>query len=373
MKHDSDGAEAPGPPDRGRSWTAEIEWREADDAARFVVVAAPAGSGRAVAIATSPPLAWPPSDSASVQALGDAAAALQSALVGAGWTPLAPGRAWYAKRFAWEPVAVAEPVRPSSPPAAHPLFAPGPGWPEGTADRWRCEIDWNAGWSRSRFRALTYAPGARRGREIKASRWLRWLLMAEPDPSQDEHRRELESLAAALTEGGWEPIGTGADWYATRFCWAGDGPPGDAPPVPRVEASVRDQPSDTYGPVVSQSEEDLERLLRNSTPTPRPGYVHELERSLRLRPHRRPARRLRLAIAASGLAAGLAAVVLVAAVVGLLPGSSGSPGGVQAKPRCQQVVVKRRIRQPYFVTDRQGNVQVRYRTIVAPRPVKRCR
>jgi hypothetical protein len=369
VNHRPDDGEPAAPPNQRRSWTAEIEWREAGEGARFVVVAAPAGSGPATTIASSGELAWPPMDSESVQALGAAASALQATLLDAGWTPLAPGRAWYAKRFAWEPAA--EPVPAPFP--GSPLFAPEPPWPDSTADRWRCEIDWNAGWSRSRFSARTYAPGARRGREIKASGWLRWLFMAEPDMSRDEHLRVLETLAAALVSGGWEPIGTGADWYARRFCWTSDDAPDGAFGVSAVEASVRDQALHTYGEVVSQSEEDLERLLRSATPTPRPGYVPELERSLHLRPQPRAPRRLRLAVAGASVAAGLAAVAIVAAVAGVLPGSSGSPGGAQAQPNCRQVVVERPTRQAYFQTDRAGNVHVRYRTVLAPRVVKRCR
>jgi hypothetical protein len=369
VNHRPDDDEPPAPPNRRRSWTAEIEWREAGEGARFVVVAAPAGSGLTATIASSPQLTWPPTSSESVHALGEAAAALQVSLLDAGWTPLAPGRAWYAKRFAWEPAP--EPV--VSPPPNSPLFAPEPPWPEGAADRWRCEIGWNAGWSRSRFSALTYGPGARRGREVKASGRLRWLFMAEPDMSRDEHLHALETLAAALISGGWEPVGTGADWYARRFWWASDEAPDEPFDASPARTDVRDEPPHTYGEVVSQSEEDVERLLRSATPTPRPGYVQELERSLRLRPQPRASRRLRLALAGAGAAAALAVVAVVAAVVGVLPGSSGSPGGAQAQPNCRQVTVERWTRQAYFETDRDGKVHVRYRTVLAPRVVKRCR
>lgn len=89
------------PPDRRLAWEAEIEWREIDGESRFCVIARGAGT---VAVAQSPPLEWPPSGPASVQAITDAAEALAATLAAAGWKTLPPGRAWYAKRFAWEPV-----------------------------------------------------------------------------------------------------------------------------------------------------------------------------------------------------------------------------------------------------------------------------
>jgi hypothetical protein len=219
-------------PDTRRTWTAEIEWRKTDDGARFVVVARPAGAGRAVTIAGSPSLGWPPTDAESVQALVDAVGDLEAALARAEWAPAAPGRAWYAKRFAWEPAALPQAASPSPPPAEPGLFAPQPAWPASTVDRWRCEIAWDAGWAESRFRALAYPPRARRGRELKTSRPLKWLLMAQPDAASDEHRHELEDLAGALAADGWERVGRAASWYAERFCWPGEGAPA-APPTSR--------------------------------------------------------------------------------------------------------------------------------------------
>jgi hypothetical protein len=73
---------------------------------------------------------------------------------------------------------------------------------------------------------------------------------------------------------------------------------------------------DAYGVQVPDSdEEDLERLLRNARPAPRPGYARELEGSLHL-PHRRKASaRMWLAI---GVVTALVVVTLVAALAGLL-------------------------------------------------------
>ena len=79
-----------------------------------------------------------------------------------------------------------------------------------------------------------------------------------------------------------------------------------------------------------------------------------------------------MAIAGMGVAGALAAATAVAGIVGVLPGSSG-PHGASAKPRCERVIVQRRVRQPYFVHDRSGNVRVRYRFVLEPRPITRCR
>jgi hypothetical protein len=91
------------PPDPLREWTAEIEWRPSAGGARFCA-SARTGKAGAVILAESPALQWPPSDPASVQALTDAAESLAATLAAAGWSPLPPGSAWYAKRFAWTPL-----------------------------------------------------------------------------------------------------------------------------------------------------------------------------------------------------------------------------------------------------------------------------
>ena len=94
------GGGVPAPPDRGRGWIAEVEWCHAGGVARFRVLAADA-EGTAVAIAESVALEWPPSGPESVQAMSRAADELEAAMLAAGWKPLPPGEAWYAKRFAW--------------------------------------------------------------------------------------------------------------------------------------------------------------------------------------------------------------------------------------------------------------------------------
>jgi hypothetical protein len=127
------GPAAASPPDSHRAWTAEIEWRHTDAESRFCVIARAEQGASETAVAQSPPLEWPPTGPASVQALTDAAESLEASLVAARWKALPPGRAWYSKRFAWEPVASAagaeraetEPVEPTSAPASTPVGASG--------------------------------------------------------------------------------------------------------------------------------------------------------------------------------------------------------------------------------------------------------
>ena len=103
------------PPDRERAWTAEIEWRQAAGAARFCVVARPASGAGEATVARSAPFDWPPVNPVAVQEeLTDMALALEASVVAAGWKALPPGRPWYARRFAWEPVGSAEPGQSES-------------------------------------------------------------------------------------------------------------------------------------------------------------------------------------------------------------------------------------------------------------------
>ena len=104
-------AAAPAPPDPDRAWAAEIGWHQVDGGAQFSVTAHPVdGADEPVTLGESPPLEWPPAGARSVQALTDAVKTLESTLVGAGWTPLPRGSAWYAKRFTWQPGARPGPV-----------------------------------------------------------------------------------------------------------------------------------------------------------------------------------------------------------------------------------------------------------------------
>jgi hypothetical protein len=106
------------PPDAHRRWTATIEWRETDGASRFSVVARAARGSIETVLAESAPVEWPPATPDSVQALGAAASTLERSLAAAGWKALPSGHEWYAKRFAWEPVA--------GEPSGSPTATPGP-------------------------------------------------------------------------------------------------------------------------------------------------------------------------------------------------------------------------------------------------------
>jgi ferric-dicitrate binding protein FerR (iron transport regulator) len=78
------------------------------------------------------------------------------------------------------------------------------------------------------------------------------------------------------------------------------------------------RPPNAYGVRVPNSDdEDLERLLRNARPAPRPGYTRELKDSLPLPRRRKPSARNRLAVAAIGVIAAIALVTLVAAFAGV--------------------------------------------------------
>jgi hypothetical protein len=197
------------PPDRHRGWIATIEWRHADAASRFSVVARAGRGARRTILADSGPLEWPPTGPVAVRALGAAAEHLEASLLAAGWKALPPGREWYAKRFSWEPVAAEHP-RSSR-------FARRPPWPPETRRLWRCEIEQDARSVDARFTAAVHPPGHGRGRAIGGS-------------------SEVSNLAAALEAAGWERAGQGGDWFAERFVWRRAGaPPGSLEVVP-VEA-----------------------------------------------------------------------------------------------------------------------------------------
>jgi hypothetical protein len=258
------------PPDPACLWTAEITWHQHGRAGTFAVVARASGAAAGVVVAASGPLEWPPTSAASVQALSVGTRELEDGLAAAGWRPLPPGSAWYAKRFAWEPVdprvdgAVPTPADPAEPAlVGEPAnvggpFARPPAWPAGARDLWRCEIGWDAGWAVSRFRAFAYAPRRRRGRSIGASTTLPWLLMGRPDPDSAAHCAALHDLEAELERAGWERLGQGADWYSTRMAWRHDQPPSERRDTARV-GSAEDGCRETGAPdVYDRSERSLE-------------------------------------------------------------------------------------------------------------------
>jgi hypothetical protein len=231
--------DAPGdglrPPDPQQSWTAEVEW----DDARFAVVARTEDGGSGVRLATSAPLQWPPADAKAVRDLTRAAERLEASLLAAGWTALAPGAAWYAKRFAWRGApgrsgpAPAAPAAPSREPVLErvaPLprtdavptsgrFARPADWPDGSETLWRCEIKWHAGYANSRFDAVAHAPKRRRGTSLGHSEVFKWLLKGDPDVENTAHVGQVRRLADRLVDAGWEPAGRGRHWYELRFLW----------------------------------------------------------------------------------------------------------------------------------------------------------
>jgi hypothetical protein len=205
------------PPDPHQAWTAEVEWRRTQTAARFTVVARSDDAGPDLVIAESPVLDWPPTDATAVHALADAVAELEGSLLADGWTSLPAGDEWYAKRFAWTPPGAGQE------PAGR--FKRLSGWPQEFDQLWRCQLRWNAG--NSRFEAVAYEPRESRGRTIGATPAINWLSTVDPDPPVGLYDEGLARLAAALRDAGWEQIGRGSQWYSARFVWRRPEAPGD--------------------------------------------------------------------------------------------------------------------------------------------------
>jgi hypothetical protein len=118
----------------------------------------------------------------------------------------------------------------------------------------------------------------------------------------------------------------------------------------------------------------LEGRLRASRPHPDPRFVAELEEYLLLRepePRRRRARRPLLA--AAGATAALAVALVGVGLAGGGPLAPSGDEGVRAKDHCRFVPVRERVRSPVVVTGRDGSTEVRYRSRLVTRQVKRCR
>jgi hypothetical protein len=118
----------------------------------------------------------------------------------------------------------------------------------------------------------------------------------------------------------------------------------------------------------------LERRLRASRPPPDPRFVEELEERLLPRkpePRRRRARRPLLA--AAGATAALAVAIVGLGLAGGGPLTPSGDDGVRAKDDCRVVPVRERVRSPIVVSGRDGRAEVRYRSRVVTRQVKRCR
>jgi hypothetical protein len=212
------------PPDPNRAWTAEVTWDHAGGTGRFRVVASGAGDASTVQIVESAPLRWPPTGPTSVQAMSRAADELEASMLAAGWTPLPPREAWYAKRFAWQPVAaptVSVPDDEEDDLRQRRRFAKV-AWPEGSEGLWRCELQWRPSYRDSRFEAVVFRPGHPRGQPTCESMTFKRLLIGDPDAAAHEYRAEIDRLTGLLEAAGWEPVGTGTSWFSRRFVWRGD-------------------------------------------------------------------------------------------------------------------------------------------------------
>ena len=222
------------PPDPDQHWLAEIVWDQGDHDAVFRAVARSDDTPDAV-VARSGTLEWPPSGTSAVQEMRDAVEDLEATLVRVGWSAAGRGRAWYAKRFAWEPVPlhstpapppVAVPSTPAPPPVPVPSTpAPLPVTPEDFEARWRCEIHWASGYVN--LVVVRYAPGERGGVALRTSQDFRWIFKDEPDPRLSGDRDAVRKLCEALVATGWQPAGRGRTWYAHRFIWPSDSEPPD--------------------------------------------------------------------------------------------------------------------------------------------------
>jgi hypothetical protein len=213
------------PPDPARGWVAEIEWLRSGNESRFRVTAQ-GTEGRSSVVAESPKLPWPPVGTSSILEMTGLVTGLEVALERAGWRPLGPGDAWYAKRFGWEPVPAGSGERDAPrEPKTTGRFQRSPGWPHGSEAWWSCEIQWNAGEPGPRFEAAALPPHGQRRRALAGAPAFKRLLGSGPDPRFEEHHARLRELVDRLEAAGWERAGRGSRWYAERFVWRRDGPP----------------------------------------------------------------------------------------------------------------------------------------------------
>jgi hypothetical protein len=118
----------------------------------------------------------------------------------------------------------------------------------------------------------------------------------------------------------------------------------------------------------------LEGQLRASRPNPDPRFIRELEEHLLPRepePRRRRARRPLLA--AAGATAALAVALVGVGLAGGGPLAPSGDEGVRARDHCRFVPVRERVRSPVVVSGRDRRPEVRYRSGLVTRQVKRCR
>jgi hypothetical protein len=123
---------------------------------------------------------------------------------------------------ALEPVAAAAPADSPRPAPPRPAVA---AWPASTRDAWRCEIGWDSGYRLSRFQAVVWAPGERKGRVTERSEPFKWLFDAPPKPAEPAFVAAVAALDEALVAAGWRMLPPGVKWYARRYVWPGAGAP----------------------------------------------------------------------------------------------------------------------------------------------------
>lgn len=121
--------------------------------------------------------------------------------------------------------------RADIPAAPRRRFARRMPWPAETADLWTCEVDWNAGYLKSAFRAMAAPPGEHRRKSIAESPPIKWTFMSDPEPPTAETAAALGELVAALANEGWERIESAGPWYALRFVWHREGQPRPIAPL----------------------------------------------------------------------------------------------------------------------------------------------
>jgi hypothetical protein len=114
--------------------------------------------------------------------------------------------------------------------------------------------------------------------------------------------------------------------------------------------------------------DDMERLLREAKPEPRPEFVEAIE--TQLLPERRRHRAPRL-VAAGAMVAALGIVVTILGLLGASPARLGGDHPAKAKDDCRTVMVERVERRPYVAVGQGGDLRIRYRPERVRRPV--CR
>jgi hypothetical protein len=232
-----EGRSQPGrPPEPGREWLAEIAWRKLERGAVFVVVARSADGVEAV-ISTSDRVEWPPRSGAAIATLERVVSGLETTLRDAGWSPLEPGGAWYAKRFEWA-ARDAAPVPATVAGTPTGRFRRQPAWPADSEALWRCEIKWDAGYVTSRYIAVMRDPGSRSRRTVAASEPYSWMFRAEPEQDDPGHASAVRGLVAGLEQAGWERVEPANRWWAHRFVWRRADPPPEHLELSPADASA---------------------------------------------------------------------------------------------------------------------------------------